>query len=294
MSSPTVSAIVLNYRTPQEAVRCVEALLRQTINGPHPPSPSPVRGRGGEVREGLGVGALEVFVVDNHSCDDSIGVLRNRLGRFPSVHILESPHNVGYARGNTLALRRVQGKYILIINPDNTLEPTGLTRMVAAMERDPTIGILAPRLLHEDGTVRDSYRTFPSVTDLLMKRTVLRHMFPGRMRRYLQWDADPHAVRDVDWVVGACLLIRRTLLATIGSFDPRFFLFFEDIDLCRRSWEIGQRVVYFPQVTATDRKHRLSEGGLSSLLFHAVGRAHMVSALRYFWKWCHYPLPRRS
>ncbi|MBI1934188.1 glycosyltransferase, partial [Candidatus Peregrinibacteria bacterium] len=89
--SPLVSAIVLNYRTPQDAVRCTEALMRQTI-----------------------ADALEIFVVDNHSCDDSIGVIRNRLTRFPSVHILESPRNAGYARGNALALTRAGGKYLLI------------------------------------------------------------------------------------------------------------------------------------------------------------------------------------
>lgn len=272
MSSPLVSAIILNYRTPQEAVRCVEALLKAESS----------------------LGWLEVLVIDNHSCDDSIGVLRNRLGRFSNVHILESPRNVGYARGNALALPRALGEYLLIINPDNVLEPTGLERMVSAMERDPGIGILAPRLLHEDGTVRDSYRTFPSVTDLLIKRTVLRRAFPGRMRRYLQWDADPMIVRDVDWVVGACFLIRRTLLEQVGSFDPRFFLFFEDIDLCRRVLAVGKRVVYFPQATAMDRKHRLSEGGLLSLLCHRTGRAHLASAAKYFWKWRSHPLSRCS
>ena len=265
--SPLVSAVVLNYRTPQEAVRCTEALLRG---------------------EGLG-GVLEVFVIDNHSCDDSIGVLRNRLGKFSNIRILESPRNAGYARGNALALTRAGGKYLFIINPDNTLEPAGLARMVAVMEADPTIGILAPRLLHEDGTVRDSYR---SVTDLFIKRTVLRRAFPGRMRRYLQWDQDPQMVRDVDWAVGACLLIRRSLLEEIGAFDPRFFLFFEDIDLCRRSWAADRRVVYFPQATATDRKRRLSEGGLLSLLCHRTGRAHLASAAKYFWKWRGHPLPR--
>lgn len=267
--TPLISALVLNYRTPQEAVRCVEALLRQAP-----------------------CGGLEVLVIDNHSCDDSIGVLRNRLGKHANVCILESPRNVGYARGNALAFSRARGTYLLVINPDNALESESLGRMVAAMERDPDVGILAPRLLHEDGTVRDSYRTFPSVTDLLIKRTVLRRVFPGRMRRYLQWDRDPMAVRDVDWVVGACLLIRRSLLERIGSFDPRFFLFFEDIDLCRRSWEASMRVVYFPLATAMDRKHRLSEGGLLSLLCHRTGRAHLASAAKYFWKWRGCPLPR--
>lgn len=277
MSTPIISAIVLNYRTPQEAVRCVEALLSGVRSTEKQPE-----------------SWLEIFVVDNHSGDDSIGVLRNRLRKHANVYILESPRNVGYARGNALALTRAGGKYLLIINPDNILEPTGLEHMVSAMEQDPTIGILAPKLLHEDGTVRDSYRTFPSVMDLLIKRTILRHVFPQRMRRYLQWDRDPVAVRDVDWVVGACLLIRRSLLKHIGSFDPRFFLFFEDIDLCRRSWGAGQRVVYFPEVTANDRKHRLSDGGLLSLLFHRTGRAHIRSALQYFWKWRGHPLPRCS
>lgn len=251
-------------------MRCVEALLRQVVSC-----------------------ELKILVIDNHSCDDSIGVLRNRLGKFSNVRILESPRNAGYARGNALAFSRARGTYLLIINPDNALEPESLERMVAAMERDPDIGILAPRLLHEDGTVRDSYRTFPSVTDLLIKRTVLRRVFPGRMRRYLQWDRDPMAVRDVDWVVGACLLIRRSLLERFGFFDPRFFLFFEDIDLCRRSWDAGMRVVYFPLALAMDRKQRLSEGGLLSLLCHRTGRAHLASAAKYFWKWRSRPLPRR-
>lgn len=266
--SSLTSAVVLNYRTPQLAVRCVQALLRQDMPD-----------------------GLEILVVDNHSCDDSIGVLRNRLRSFPNVRILESPRNLGYARGNTLALTRARGEYLLVINPDNELEPMGLSRMVAAMEEDPAIGILAPRLLHEDGTVRDSYRTFPTVTDLVIKRTFLRRIFCHRMRRHLQWDQDPTAARDTDWVVGACLLIRRSLLKEIGPLDPQFFLFFEDIDFCRRCWMVGKHVVYFPGVTATDRKRRLSEGGLLSLLLHRTGRTHVRSALSYFWKWKGKPLP---
>lgn len=260
---PLVSAIVLNYRTGRDAWTCVQALLRQTI-----------------------ADRIEILLVDNHSDDDSIGTLRNHARGEPRVRILESARNIGYGQGNELGVRSARGEYLLIINPDNELEPEGLQWMIAAMQRDPGIGILSPKLVHEDGTVRDSYRTFPTMGDLLIKRTAwLRRIFPARMRRYLQYDRDTSITRDVDWVAGACLLLRRDFYQSLGGFDPRFFLFFEDTDLCRRCWAAGKRVVYFPSVTANDRKHRLSEGGWLALLTKKTARIHLVSAVKYFWKW---------
>lgn len=259
---PFVSAIVLNYRTPQDAVRCVEALLNQTLQ------------------------SLEILMVDNHSEDDSIGLLRNRFGKHPRVRIIEARVNLGYGQGNALGIRSARGRYLFITNPDNELEPGGLERMVAALEEDPTIGILAPTLMHEDGTIRDSCRTFPSVLDVLIKRTVLRWLCRKRLARYLAGDIrSTREPRDVDWVVGTCMLLRRELYEQLGGFDPRFFIFFDDIDLCRRVGQSGKRVVYFPFVRATDRKRRLSEGGIASLLFHRAGRSHLMSAAKYFWKW---------
>ena len=259
---PLVSAIVLNYCTPQHAVRCVQSLLGQTI-----------------------ADKLEILIIDNHSQDDSIGVLRNRLGHIPSVRILEHPKNSGYGAGNTLGIRAANGTYLLIINPDNELKPNALELMVNAMEKDPTIGIAAPKLIQEDGTIRDSYRTFPQIIDLIIKRTFLHNHFPERMRKYLQWDTDPTKIRDVDWVVGACLLMRKDFYLALEGFDLRFFLFFEDTDLCRRCWEAGKRVVYFPAAQGSDRKSRLSEGGVLALLTKQTARIHLVSAMKYFWKW---------
>lgn len=264
---PLVSAVVLNFRTPQQATRCVRALHAQSSASSESSA------------------FLEVIVVDNHSCDESIQLLRNRFAQDPHVRILESRENIGYSRGNALGIRHARGKYLLVINPDNELESTGLRTMVAAMERDATIGILAPCLVYPDGSVRDSFRRFPSVVDVLIKRTPLRRLFPGRLRHYLRADEDPRAVQDADWVVGACFLIRRDVYEKIGGLDPRFFLFFEDIDLCRRVRAAGLRVVYFPTVTATDRVHRLSEGGVLQLILSRTGRIHIASALRYFWKW---------
>lgn len=228
---------------------------------------------------------LEILVIDNHSDDDSIGIIRNRLSALPHVRILETADNIGYGKGNEIGMRQAHTPYVLIINPDNELLPDALETMMQVMEKDPTIGIVAPKLLHEDGTVRDSARSFPRLSDTIIKRTFLATIFSDRMDYYLQRNFDANTARDVDWVVGACMLIRRTLLEKIGSFDPRFFLFFEDMDLCRRCWNAGFRVRYVPEAVAGDRKRRLSEGGALSVLLKKTGRIHAMSAVKYFWKW---------
>ncbi len=259
---PLVSAIVVTTWTPKDAVKCVQALLQQTI-----------------------AQDIEILVIDNHSEDDSIGTLRARYGRHPQVRLLESNRNRGYGGGNNYAAQYACGEYLLIINPDNELEPEGLERMVRIFQEDPSIGILAPKLAFPDGRVRESARAFPSLFDVCIKRTFLQYIFPGRLRRYLQTDAPNPPLRDVDWVVGACLFFRQDFFAQLGGFDERFFLFFEDMDLCRRCRLAGKRVVYVSSIVARDRKQRLSGGGFFSLLLRKTGRIHIASALKYFWKW---------
>jgi len=260
--APLISALVLNYRTPQQAVRCVQALQAQTI-----------------------AEQIEILVIDNHSQDDSIGVLHNRLHHTKRVRIIETPENLGYGRGNNFAEKYAQGTYIFIINPDNTLEPSGLEQLVRLLESDESIGIVAPALVHGDGTRRDSFRRFPSPWDVVIKRTWLQRPFSDRLRTYLRSGEDVHEPTETDWVVGTGLLLRRSFFVKLGGFDPRFFLFFDDIDLCRRCWEAGKRVVYEPRVRASDRLKRLSEGGVLRMLCNTRGRAHLWSALQYFWKW---------
>lgn len=261
MEAP-VTAIVLNFRTPLHAVRCVDALKAQTV-----------------------ADRLRIVVVDNHSDDDSAGILRTRLAGIAGVRVMESPVNTGFGAGNALAIARADTPYLLVINPDNELAPDALEIMLSRMEKDPAVGIVAPKLVHEDGSVRDSSRSFPAVKDVVAKRTPLRRLFPHSLDRYLQAGQDPDRERTTDWVVGACMLIRTDVYRRIGGFDERFFLFFEDIDLCRRTWDAGFKVLYCPAAVATDRKRRLSEGGVLSLLRRPAGRAHIRSALRYFAKW---------
>jgi len=261
--SPLVSAIVLTTWTPGYAVRCVAALRGQTI-----------------------ADQIEIIVVENHSQDDSIGILRTRLKDIPTVRLIETPENHGYGWGNNFGATYATGKYILIINPDNEPEPNAIEKMVAMMEADPSIGILAPRLQYGDGTVRQSSRSFPTILDVIIKRIpLLQPFFKQRIARYLQSGVTSLEPRDTDWVVGAVLMLQLDFYRELKGFDERFFLFFEDMDLSRRTLKVGKRVVYAPRITVRDRKDRLSGESFLSILLKKTGRIHIASAVKYFWKW---------
>ncbi|MEK7218680.1 MAG: glycosyltransferase family 2 protein [Patescibacteria group bacterium] len=260
--SPAVSAIILNYRTPQVTARCARELLQQTF-----------------------IGQMEILVIDNHSEDDSVGVLRNTFRDEPRVRIVETPRNLGFGQGYEAGVRQARGTYILFNNPEKVLVPEGVERLVRTMEQDPSIGILAPKLVHRDGTVRLSPRHFPGILDLLAKRTVLGRLFPKRVARYLLLDLPQDVPHDVEWIAGGCFMIPAKLFRDLGGFDRRYYMFFEDVDLCRRAWQAGKRVVYDPRAQGQDRKRRLSEMNVFLMPFKKLGRMHIASGVKYFWKW---------
>ncbi len=259
MSSPLVSAIVLNYRSPVDAVRCVASLRAQTI-----------------------ADQMEVLVIDNHSLDESIGTFRARLKGKTAARILEHRTNAGFGGGNNVAVQHAKGEYILFVNPDNILPADAVEHMLKALKADPNGGIIGPALVYPSGLLRPSARRFPTVRDLFYKR-VLPTRWHERYAKEIQDGTG--GVREVDWLVGACLLMRRDLFETLGGFDERFFLFFEDIDLCRRCRNAGKKVLYDTSVRVLDRERRLSGHGAVSLLTNRTTRIHVMSAMKYFWKW---------
>lgn len=257
-----VSVLILNYRNAKAAVACVEELLGQTI-----------------------IDEMEILVIDNHSEDDSIGILRNRLSQYPNVRLIETSGNHGFGYGYNTGARYASGKYLLINNPDKVLPPDGIEQLVTRLEADSSIGIIAPKLVHPDGSRRLSMRAFPRIIDILARRSFVKAICPNCLQRYLMADTDPDAETKVDWVVGGCFLVSKTLFDDLGGFDERFFLFFEDTDICRRVRQRQKSVLYYPQVIATDKRNRLSGESFWDLLLKKTGRIHVVSAIKYFWKW---------
>ena len=226
---------------------------------------------------------MEILLVDNKSDDESIGFFRAQFDNDPQVRIIENRQNFGFALGNNLAAINVKGEFLLIMNPDNILPPDALEKMVKVLKSRPDIGIVGPGLIYPDGTLRPSARRFPSMMDLINKR-----LFPAKWQKNYVYEMNKFAKEEVvtvDWLVGACLMLRTRLFRDLGGFDERYFLFFEDIDLCRRIKNLGLEVAYLPQIKESARKARLSGSNLLPLIPKKTTRIHLTSAVKYFWKW---------
>lgn len=232
---------------------------------------------------------MRIAVIDNASrgLPSGAGILLEEAFDGP-VQLVRNRTNVGFGRACNQGAGLLPGAAAyLFLNPDVEVESETVGQLAAHLRRDTEVGIVGPRLRYPDGAIQDSYRRFPRLFDQLLKRTPLHRwrFLRRRVRKYLMWDKDKDRTEDVDWLVGACLLVRREAWERIGGFDERFFLFYEDVDLCRRAWLAAYRVVYHPQARAMHRKERLSEGGIFSILTKKTLRIHLVSALKYFWKW---------
>lgn len=200
---------------------------------------------------------FEVFVVDNNSSDGSQAMVRED---FPRARLIASPVNLGFARGNNLALGRCRGRYIIILNPDTELVDNGFKEMALFMEANPFVSVLAPRLIYPDGSLQRSCRNFPTVLMDFWESLYLNEAFPESnvFNRYLMGMWEHNEPRDVDQPYGACLMIRDEVLKKIGFFDGRFFMYYDEVDLCYRIKKAGGRIYYLPSVKVIHHSNKSS------------------------------------
>ncbi len=211
------------------------------------------------VHAGLSEGLTgEVFVVDNASSDGSAAAVAEA---FPAVQVLANADNVGFVRANNQAIVRCRGRHVLLLNPDTEMREGALGRLVAALEADRQLGAVGPRLLYADGTVQPSRRRFPTLATALVESTVLQRLFARSaiVRRFYVADRADDEEQDVDWLVGACLLVRRAAIERVGLLDERFFMYSEELDLCRRLRAAGWRVRYLPAAEVVHYEAKSSE-----------------------------------
>lgn len=236
--------------------------------------------------------AYEVFVVDNNSHDGCIAMV-NKL--FPTVKTISSRANVGFSAGNNLALKEAGGDFVLLLNPDVAVIPEVIVKLWNFMKRDPKIGIAAPRLINPDGSIQDSCCRWPRSLTPIYRRTFLKRL-PGvksQLDWYLMKDFDHLTKRPVAWTMGACLLVRAEAMKKVGLMDERYFMYFEDIDWCRRFWLKGFKVYYYPDSEMVHYHRRLSAeyDGLRSI-FNKSMYFHTASWIKYQLKYLGQPNPK--
>jgi GT2 family glycosyltransferase len=164
---------------------------------------------------------------------------------------------------------------------DTYVFPESLKTLVEVMDRHPEVAIGGPKLLYGDGSLQLSCRPFPSPLNILIEGTFLRDYFPGSryVKDYTMQDWNHAGLREVDWMYGACLIIRRSVIDRLGAFDEGFFYLYEDIDLCFRAKKLGMKILYIPQAEVTHYLEREQKS-----VFHPRIVNHIRSILRYLIK----------
>lgn len=191
------------------------------------------------------LGPSPVIVVDNASADGSADYLEQH---HPDVKLIRSGKNLGFGRANNLGLPEVNSKYLLLLNTDAFVPPDALTKTVAFMEANPDCGVLGVRLVGRDGDLQPSCRYFPTPYNTFLARTGLARWLPAtRMIDDMSWAHDE--VRECDWVPGCYYLLRCDMLERVGLFDPRYFLYYEEVDHCYAAKAAKSKVVYYPHVS---------------------------------------------
>lgn len=183
---------------------------------------------------------LRYWVVDNASKDDSVAVLRRE---HPQAFVQVNAANVGFGRANNQMLPHLTGEYALLLNTDAFIAPDALRVAIDCLRRHTDAGAVGVRLTTEDGQLQPSCRYFPTPWNMFLQRTGLSRWFPGtRLIDDFAWDHQGE--RECDWVPGCFLLIRKQVIDQVGLFDPRYFLYFEEVDLCKRIKAAGWKLLY--------------------------------------------------
>jgi GT2 family glycosyltransferase len=258
LTKPEISVAIVSYNTRDFLRRCLLTLAGSGTSRP-----------------------LEIIVVDNDSGDGSPDMVR---AEFPAVRLLANRENAGYSRAVNQAIRTAAGRYVLVLNPDIEVLPGSVDALARFLDENPSTGIAGGKLLNHDGTLQYSCRTFYTLPTLLHRRTPLGRLFPNSriVREHLMMDWDHENAREVDWMLGACLMVRVEAITDVGLMDERFFMYFEDVDWCYRMKQHGWKVVYVPDARMKHLHRRESAGGG---LFNQRLLAHLNSMFRFFDKW---------
>jgi GT2 family glycosyltransferase len=217
-------------------------------------------------------------VVDNASADGTVELIKSS---YPFVKLIKNTDNKGFASANNQGAAVSTGEYLLFLNPDTIVLPDSLNKLVEFLDDNPDVSMCGPRMLNEDKTLRASVRNFPSFRGVLYRYTILKYLglFKSNFEKWHHRNFDYEKQSDIEQLVGAAMLIRKKVFEQIGGFDERFFMYYEEVDLCYRLKSKGHRIVYYP------KSEIIHLGGKSTDQIPAKTRFIMLrSLLLYFRK----------
>ena len=222
--------------------------------------------------------SVEVIVVDNASKDGSSEMVKKD---FPDCLVIESKENLGFAKANNLAYKSSKSKTLLFLNPDTIITGVGLKTGINKFMSDSTIGAMGPLLLNSDNTIqKGAIRKFPGVIDTIVRLTFLRKIPFVRdlAKNYRMRDFDFSTSSQVEQISGAAFFVKKDVFEKVGFFDENFFVFYEEVDLCKRIYENGFKIIYDPEINI------IHKGGKSSENENGFVRAVNIRSLLYYFR----------
>lgn len=226
----------------------------------------------------------KVYVIDNSSTDGSIAEARHTVSDWPSVSFITLDKNIGFAAANNLAINMAQKEelgdcHVWLLNPDTEVKPGALKNSVTVLENNPQAGIVGPKLLNTDGSLQPSVRSFPTLPIFILFFTKLNRIFSnsGIWKKYMLQGHNYHVLQAVDQVMGASFLIRNEALKEVGLLDEGYWVWFEEVDYCKRASNKGWQTWYTPEAQV------IHHGGasFSQLVGWQRTKPWIKSSLRY-------------
>ncbi len=264
-NSKQLSIIVTHHQTPELLYLCVKSIKDAVKNINY-----------------------EIFVADSEAKEETEKLI---LEKWPEIKYIPFKKNLGYSKIINNTLKNPLGEYILIINADIIVLDNAISEMLKFMKQNSEVGIIAPQLLDFTNNIQPSCFSKPTIETILARRTFFGKTKWGRkvLNKFTIANWDKKSMREVDWTQGSAIMIRKKALNKVGLLDERFFMYFEDTDWCRRFWQNGYKVIYLPRAKMAHYYHRVSKkwGAVLDVFLNKYARIHIISALKYFWKYKH-------
>jgi len=267
-----LSIIITSYKNPELLKLCIDSIKKNVHNLEY-----------------------EILVADSATEEETEMMMREE---YPEVKFFPFEKNVGFQRLVQAGIENSIGNYLLILNGDILIRDDAVEKMLAYLKSDEKIGMLGPELLNFNETHQDSCFRFYKPITILYRRTFL-----GKLpfaKKHIDWflmkDYDHKEPKGVDWLMGSAMMIPRKATEKVGLLDRRFFLYMEDVDWCRRFWENGYKVVYYPQAQVLHYHGKGSgkNGFFYSIFFNKLTWIHISSGIKYFWKYRGKKNPRKE
>lgn len=267
-----LSIAINSYKNPELLKLCIES-IRKNVKGVE----------------------YELIVADSNTDEHTEMMMRED---FPEVKFFPHKKNVGFQIVLKKGIKESRAPYVLTLNSDIIVTENSVEKILNFIKSDANIGIAGPKLLNFNGTLQYSCFRFYRPLTILYRRTILKKL--KFAKKHLEWflmkDYKHDNPKEVDWVMGSALMVSKEAIKKVGYMDPRFFMYMEDVDWCRRFWENGYKVVYYP-ISVMHHYHGKgsAKGGFFySIFFNKLTWIHILSAVKYFVKYFGHPEPKHN